>query len=66
MSELNEEWIRAELLRQNYDWIDFKMNVPLASHMGVFWEHQIRSVHSALSALLQNNGLQLDDKPSEH
>ena len=57
---------RAELLRENYDWTDFKMNVPLASHMGGVWEHQIRSVHSVLSALLQSNGLQLDDKPSEH
>ena len=42
--------------------IDFKFNVPSASHMGGVWERQIRTVRSVLSSLLQNNGSQLDDE----
>ena len=62
ISELNDDHIRAELLRENCDWVKFKMNVPAASHMGGIWERQIRSVRNILTALLQNNGLQLDDE----
>ena len=62
VSELNHDWIRAELLRENCDWIDFRMNVPSASHMGGVWEPQIRSVHSVLTALWQDNGLQQKDE----
>ena len=38
------------------------MNVPHASHMGGFWEHQIRSVQNVRTALLSCHGSQLDDK----
>ena len=62
VSELNHDRIRAELLREDCDSIDFRMNVPSASHMGGVWEPQIRSVRSVLTALWQDNGLQLNDE----
>ena len=60
--EMNHSTIQRELLKQNCDWIDWKMNVPQASHMGGAWERQIRTVPSVLSALLQKHGRQLDDE----
>ena len=61
-SELNDDHIRAELIPEKCDWVNFKINVQAASHMGGIWERQIRSVHNILTVLLQNNGLQLDDE----
>ena len=54
--------IRSELLKENWDWFVFKMNVPSASHFGGVWERQIRTVRSVMSALLEKNGAQLDDE----
>ena len=34
LAELDENKIAQELLLNNCDWINFKMNVPSASHMG--------------------------------
>ena len=44
LEEMNHDCIRTELLKQECDWINFKMNTPGASHMGGVWERQIRSV----------------------
>ena len=44
------------------DFIEFKMNVPSASHMGGVWERQIRSARSILLVLLEQCGTQLDDE----
>ena len=60
--EMDEEKIRKRLLEDQCDWINSKMNVPYASHMGGVWERQIRTVRSALSALLDRHGTQLDDE----
>ena len=49
-------------LAKTCDWIEFKMNVPHASHMGGVWERQIRTVRSVLSPLLDNHESQLDDE----
>ena len=62
-SELDHDKIRRELLKRNCDWVDYKMNVPHASHMGGAWERQIRSVRNVLAALLSRHGSQLDDEP---
>ena len=59
---MDEEKIRKSLLQDKCDWINAEMNVPCASHMGVVWERQIRTVRSALSALLDHHGTQLDDE----
>jgi hypothetical protein len=59
---MDEEKIRKRLLEDQCDWINSKMNVPYASHMGGVWERQIRTVRSALSALLDRHGTKLDDE----
>ena len=56
------EKIRTKVLEEQCDWISFKMNVPVASHMGGVWERQIRSARNVLSSLLQDNGRQLVDE----
>ena len=62
LSEMDQERIKAKLLKEQCDWFSFKMNVPAASHMGGVWERQIRTVRSVLSSLLNNHGRQLDDE----
>ena len=54
--------VSKELAKTKCDWIEFKMNVPNASHMSGMWERQIRTVRSVLSPLLDNHGSQLDDE----
>ena len=44
------------------DIIEFKMNVPSASHMGGVWERQIQSARSLLLVLLEQCGTRLDDE----
>lgn len=62
LSELDHEKVRQELLKRNCDWVNYKMNVPHASHMGGAWERQIRTVRNVLAALLSSHGSQLDDE----
>ena len=59
--KMDDEKISKHLLEDQCDWINARMNVPHASHMGGAWERQIRTVRSALSALLNFHGTQLDD-----
>lgn len=54
--------VSRELTKTKCDWIQFKMNVPNASHMGGVWEMQIHTARSVLSPLLDNHGSQLDDE----
>ena len=61
VTELNHVRIREKLLSNNCDWIEFKPNVPHASHKGGVWERQIRSVRNVLASLLESHGTQLDD-----
>ena len=62
LSTLEHEKIRQELVKNDCDWIDFKMNVPEASHMGGSWERQIRTVRNVLSTLLTQHAGQLDEE----
>ena len=62
LSTLHHEKIQQELAKRNCDWIDFKMNVPEASHMGGAWERQIRTVRNVLATLLTQHAAQLDDE----
>jgi hypothetical protein len=62
LSEMNQETVRQQLLKENCDFIKFQMNVLHASHIGGSWERQIRSVRNVLSALLDTNGEQPDDE----
>ena len=62
LAELDYDRVRSSLLKENRDLVDFKMNVPSASHMGGVWERQIKSARSVLNQLLRDNALQLDDE----
>ena len=62
LAEMDEDKVKAEMLKENCDWIEVKLNVPYASHMGGIWERQIRTVRSVLSALLEKNGQQMNDE----
>lgn len=62
LSELDFDQIRQYLVCGNCDFVEFKMNVPSASHMGGIWERQIRTVRNILSTLLAKLGTQLDDE----
>ena len=62
LSTFHHEKIQQELVKCNCDWIDFKMNVPEASHMGGAWERQIRTVRNVLATLLTQHAAQLDDE----
>ncbi|XP_068680391.1 uncharacterized protein [Montipora capricornis] len=56
--------IQESLCREyKADWIiQWKQNLPAASHMGGIWERQIRSVRSILSAMLQEHGRALNEE----
>ena len=43
--------IHLELSKLNYDWINFKFNVPAASHMGRIWERQFERSGTSLVCL---------------
>ena len=64
LKEMNGDKIRAELLKSNCDWVEFRMNIPKASHFGGIWERQIRTVRSVLNSLMQKNTTCLDDESS--
>ncbi|XP_066946103.1 uncharacterized protein [Macrobrachium rosenbergii] len=58
-SDLNQNKIQNKLLYMNIDW---KLNPPMASHMGSVWERQIRTIRKVLSALFYDHGTCLDDE----
>ncbi|XP_048586131.1 uncharacterized protein LOC5508004 [Nematostella vectensis] len=62
LSEMDNQRVGSELRKENCDWVDFKFNVPDASHRGGSWERQIRTVRNVLDSLLYNQGTQLDDE----
>ena len=62
LREIDQSRVRDFLLKENCDWVEFKLNVPHASHMGGVWERQIRTVRSVLAAPLEETGSQLDDE----
>ena len=45
--------VLKELAKTKCDWIEFKMNMPNASHMSGMWERQIRTVRSVLSPFIR-------------
>lgn len=62
LKEVNVDSVKNFLLTQDCDLIEFKMNVPCASHMGGIWERLIRTVRSVLAGLLDDHAQQLDDE----
>ena len=62
LKEIDQDKVRTSLLKENCEWVDFKLNPPSASHMGGSWERQIRTVRSVLAPLLEECGSQLNDE----
>ena len=60
LQSMDQSKISAELLKENCDWVTFKMNPPSASHTEGVWERQIRTIRSVLSALLEKSASSLD------
>ena len=41
LAEMDQDQVKAEMLKENCDWVEVKFNVPSASHVGGIWECQI-------------------------
>ena len=61
MNEMDNMRIRDFLLEKRADWIVWKKNPPMASHMGGVWERQIRSARTILSSLIRTHSMSLDE-----
>ena len=59
LEEMNHTRIKAEMLEKQCNWIDFKMNIPAASHMGGVWRRMIRTVRAVFASVLLTNREQL-------
>ena len=59
LKEMDQAKIKAELLKESCDWLEFKFNLPKASHMGGTWEKQFRPVWNVF---LHQNGSQLHEE----
>ena len=59
LQEMDDEKIKAELLKHNIDWI---RNPATASNFGGASEQQIRSVRNIMAALMKQYGHSLDDE----
>ena len=57
LQEMDDERIKAELLKHNIDWI---RNPAMASNFGGAWERQIRSVRNIMAALMKQHGHSLE------
>ena len=53
--EMDHRKIKHFMLNQKTDWIVWKRNPPMASHMGGIWERQIRSARNILASLLRTH-----------
>ena len=56
---MDQNKISAGLLKENCNWMTFKMNPPSASQAGRVWECQIRTI-CIVPALLEKNATTLD------
>ena len=61
LAEIDQNHIKSFLLTKGCDYVEHKLNVPAASHMGGAWERHIRTVRNVLNSLLQQSNCQLDD-----
>ncbi|XP_071836853.1 uncharacterized protein [Apostichopus japonicus] len=62
LKEMNQGVVSKSLVELGCDYIEFKFNVPQASHMGGVWERQIKTVRCILDSMLHKLGTQLDDE----
>ena len=64
--EVNQKKVGEFMLQNSADWIQWKTNPPLASHMGGVWERHIRFATNILSSLLKTHGVSLMRNRSIH
>ena len=62
INKMDDSKIAAFLLSDNCDWISWKKNPPVSSHMGGAWERMIKSIRNVLDALLKEHHARLDDE----
>ena len=62
LKEMDTKKIGNVLMKDNCEYITFKMNPPNASHMGGVWERQIKSVRNILNVLLSDHSRILNDE----
>ena len=60
--EMDDKKIQVFMQEFVGDWIKWKRNSPVASHMGSVWERQIRSAQRIFFSLLQTNGKAFDEE----
>jgi hypothetical protein len=49
-AEMDDKIIQQELLKDNCDWINFRMNPPYASHMGAFGNAKLEQYEASYRA----------------
>ena len=59
IEEIDDEKVKAELLKDNIDWIK---NPASASNFGGVWERQIRSIRNVMNQLIREHGHRLDEE----
>lgn len=62
MEEVNHNKIQSFIVNQNTDWIVWKRNPTLASHVGGVWERPIESARSIVSSLLRTQSSSLAEE----
>ena len=62
IEEMDEIKIESFILQNGGEWMGWKRNPPVSSHMGGAWERLIRSARSIFSSLLNNHGLSLNNE----
>ena len=62
LQEMDDEKIKAELLKHTIDWV---RNPATASNFGGAWKRQIRSVRNIMAALMKQHGHSLDTNHCE-
>ena len=60
--EMDDKKIKVFMQESGGDWIKWKQNPPVASHMGGVWERQICSAQRILFSMLQTHGKALDEE----
>ena len=60
--EMDDKKIQIFMQEFGGDWIEWKQNPPVASHMGGVWERQIYSARRILFSLLQTHGKAFDEE----
>ena len=65
LAGIDQDKIQEYLLKNECEWITFKMNVPHSSHMGGAWERLIGTVRNALETFSSRQEISLMMKFSE-